>query len=66
MREQDESTICSPGVGIPELTVTLLRRDPGLEAEDILIRHDGSEYTVSEIEVDKDGNVILTSGGIVN
>jgi hypothetical protein len=66
MREQDESTICSREVGIPELTVALLRRDPGLKGEYILIRHGGSEHTVSEIEVDKDGNVILTSGGIVN
>lgn len=58
--------ICAPEVGIPELTVALLRRDPGLKGEHILIRHGGSEHTVSEIEVDKDGNVILTSGGIVN
>ena len=65
MLEQDESTICSPEVGIPELTVTLLRRDPGLKDEHILIRHGGSEYTVTEIEVDTGGNVILTSGGAV-
>jgi len=66
MREQDESPICSPEVGIPELVVTLLRRDPKSEGEDILIRLGESEYTVTEIEVDKDGNLILTSGGIVN
>jgi hypothetical protein len=66
MREQDEITICSPEVGIPELTVALLHRDPGLKEDHILIRHGGSEYTVSEIEVDKYGSVILTSGGILN
>jgi hypothetical protein len=66
MGEQDESPIRSQGVDIPELAVTLLRRDPKLKEEVILIRHGGSKYTVSETEVDKAGNVILTSGEIVN
>jgi hypothetical protein len=66
VREQDESTICSPKVGVPELVFALLNRHPGLQDERILIRHGESEYTVSELEVNEDGRVILTSGGIVN
>jgi hypothetical protein len=65
MREQDEITICSPEVGVPELVVALLHRHPELKDERILIRHGESEYTVSELEVNEDGRVILTSGGIV-
>jgi hypothetical protein len=65
MREQDETTICSREVGIPELVVAILSRNPGLKDEHILIRYCGSEYTVTEIEVDTGGNVILTSGGTV-
>lgn len=67
VREQDESTICSPKVGVPELVFALLNRHPGLQDERILIRSRRGEYTVvSELEVNEDGRVILTSGGIVN
>lgn len=65
MPEQDEITICSPEVGVPELVFALLHRHPELKDERILIRHGESEYTVSELEVNEDGRVILTSGGIV-